>query len=143
MASVFVPSCTTKACTEVGCGTSLQVQFSGATDVPGRYRVELVADNVATSCEVSLDPNDRPVCSGANVLWHILAYPDKGDGVVRIQGFELWSGTPAEIDFVVYRDDKIVGGETFRPTYTESRPNGEDCEPVCRQSRGFQTEIAP
>ncbi|MET0591263.1 MAG: hypothetical protein ABW133_01090, partial [Polyangiaceae bacterium] len=113
LASVFVPGCTTKACTEIGCGTPLRVNFVGATDVPGRYRVDLVADGVATTCEVTTDSSTPPTCSGANVLWRIDMYADQPGGVVRVHGFYLWSGTPASIDFVVYRDDKIVGGDNF------------------------------
>jgi hypothetical protein len=44
-------------------------------------------------------------------------------------------GTPATIKVRVTRDDQEVASLDRSVQYEESRPNGPDCEPLCRQSQ--------
>jgi hypothetical protein len=148
-ASVFVPSCSEKECTLIGCASSLTIDFSGATDSPGRYRIEMVADGVGSVCEVTLPAAGSDACSFGStpVLdapWRVEIRPDKTDGIDRVAGIVFYNSAPASITFTVRRDDKIVGGgDSLKPMYTESFPNGPECGPACRQAPNLEVQIDP
>jgi hypothetical protein len=50
---------------------------------------------------------------------------------------------PLSIEVMVRRDDVAVGQGSVNPQYTESRPNGPDCAPVCRSAPRLEIAIAP
>ncbi len=41
---------------------------------------------------------------------------------------------PAQVRIVVRRDGVEVSAQELAPKYTDSRPNGPQCEPVCHQA---------
>jgi hypothetical protein len=146
LTAVFLPGCTSKECTLIGCVDSFEVRFTGATAAPGRYQIEVVADGVPSSCQVTLprECGTPPMCSSTDSTWRLATSgcsvsggePQRVDGIV-------FHRAPAALDFVVRRDDVVVGGGSAQPSYQESQPNGPDCEPLCRRAPPIQTEIAP
>lgn len=96
-------------CTLIGCADGLAVDFTGAQ--PASYTLEARA---AGHEPVTVD------CSG-----------DQAAFQCRPDGTFLPDFTPEEVTLRITWD----GGEverTVRPVYTETRPNGPDCPPVCR-----------
>jgi hypothetical protein len=138
-------ACSSKECTLIGCADSLQVWFTGATDKPGLYQIEVVADGVPASCQLALPHTcgTQPSCAGGPPNWR-LSISACGPGQPQsIDGFIFYKDAPASFHFVVRRDDVVVGGGSAQPIYTESRPNGPDCDPVCRQAPDIQAAINP
>jgi len=145
LTAVFLPGCASKECTLIGCVDSFEVRFTGATAAPGRYEIEVVADGVNSSCQVTLprECGTPPTCSSADSTWRLATSgcsvggePQRVDGIV-------FHRAPEALIFTVRRDDVVVGAGRAQPSYTESQPNGPDCEPLCRQAPPVQTEIAP
>jgi len=131
----------------IGCADSLEVRFAGATAKPGLYQIEVVADGVPATCQLTLPHTcgTQAMCTGGTGLlnWRLMVSAC-GPGIERrIEGFIFNNDPPSSLDFVVRRDDVIVGGGSAKPVYKESRPNGPDCEPLCRQAPAIETEIAP
>ena len=144
--AIVFAGCMSKECTLIGCGTSLTVHFTGATATPGRYQIEVVADGVSSSCQFTLpeECTAQPICMPTAPGW-ILGKSQCSPGAERrsLDGFTFLTGAPARLEVVVRRDDTVVSSSTAEPPmYKESRPNGPDCEPVCRQAE-MSVDIAP
>ena len=129
----------------IGCADSLEVKFTGATAKPGRYQIEVVADGAPSTCQTNLPQAcGAPVfCFGGEAKWRLVMGCAPGQGQQSIDGFTFDTSAPASLDFIVRRDDVVVGGGSAQPVYKESRPNGPECDPVCRQAAPVQVEIAP
>jgi len=111
LATLALAGCATpeRMCTLIGCVDGLTVDFTGVQ--PASYTLEARA---AGHAPVTID------CSS-----------DQATIQCRPDGTFLADFTPEEVTLHVTWD----GGEverTVRPVYTESRPNGPDCPPVCR-----------
>ena len=146
LAAVFCYGCTSKMCTAIGCGYSLEIRFTGATAKPGRYQIEVVADGMPSSCQITLprECNALPICSSGTSTWHVtLSGCSTGSEPQSVDGFFFYAAGPASLDFVVRRDDVLVGGGSAQPTYQASQPNGPECEPLCRQAPRIETVILP
>jgi hypothetical protein len=143
--TVFNEGCTNTECTLVGCADSLRVGFSGAIAEPGRYQIEVVADGTPSSCEITLPYvcGARPICSAGPSTWRLSLGCAPGQPQQSVDGFVFYQNPPTSLDFVVRRNDAVVGGGSAQPVYAESRPNGPDCDPVCRTAADIHIEIAP
>lgn len=136
---VIGTSCAKKECTSIGCGASIEVHFTGASDTPGRYQVEVVADGVKSNCQFTLpqDCNLQPSCTPSAAGWLLSKSPcSPGEARRRFDGF-TFQAAPKRLDVVVRRDDAVVSSGGTEPVYTESHPNGLECEPVCRRAEIF------
>jgi hypothetical protein len=145
LSAVVFTGCTSKVCTLIGCGTSLEVHFTGATDKPGRYQIEVVADGAISSCQFTLpqECHAQPTCTPAGPGWLLnKASCAPGEERRTIDGFTFHTGAPTRVEVVVRRDDTVVGTTSTEPVYKESRPNGPDCSPVCHQG-DMTVSIAP
>jgi hypothetical protein len=143
---VFIEACTGKECTLIGCADSLQVLFNGAIAEPGRYQIEVVADGTPSSCEITVPYScgTEPICSAGPSTWRLnLRGCAPGQPQQSVDGFTFFQNPPASLDFVVRRNDAVVGGGSAQPVYKESRPNGPDCDPACRQAPDIDIEIKP
>ena len=49
------------------------------------------------------------------------------------------AGTPAQVHAWQYVDDVAILDAAAAPSYAETRPNGPECEPVCRQASASWT----
>jgi hypothetical protein len=114
LATLALAGCTAqeRMCTLIGCVDGLTVHFTGAQ--PASYTLEARAaghEPVTVSCS-----------------------SDQATTQCRLDETFLADFTPEEVTLHITWD----GGEverTVRPVYTESRPNGPDCPPVCRQGQ--------
>ncbi|MFO0609680.1 MAG: hypothetical protein U0324_41365 [Polyangiales bacterium] len=114
-------ACSSEPCTLVGCADALRVNFGAAALAPP-YSVTIVADGEPLMFEcgaggglLSPDPGGRAECGATgfsfpraprNVMITVRAFGDGGLGSARTL--------------------------TATPSYSESRPNGPSCDPVCR-----------
>lgn len=147
--------CFSKACTLVGCADQFSVELARAdgTFPAGAHQVEVVADGVPVTCTFTFPlavlPSGgtaSPTCApGLNVT----VFPTTSCTEVRngssvslrcdpIDG--QWTehidvmGTPSEVQIRQTLDDQLLLDRTAMPVYQATRPNGPDCEPVCRQA---------
>lgn len=116
------------ACTDAGCGDATPIFVTGpqgAALEDGIYELELSLDDDGFSfvCDMS-QPNTSCQTDDAGAPQAVI------DGKGRIQ--VSFVGTPSSYDLIVEppMGEPVVETGTF--TYDESRPNGPDCEPVCR-----------
>jgi hypothetical protein len=141
-----LPGCLTKFCSEIGCASSFHVNFTGATGKPGSYQVDVVADGVPSTCQVVLPwtCETQLTCSAAELPWKwMLSGCALGPDRESVGGIMFRDQLPQTVDVIVRRDDVVVGQGSARPVYAESRPNGPDCEPVCRSAPLLEIPIAP
>ena len=112
-ASLLAAGCSSPAnpggrfCTEIGCDSGLTIRLDGPPQA-GPVRIELLTSG-----------------SGPRYVYDC---PDAG-GCATGAFFPGFTG-----DYVRVRVTTASGTATreARPAYTESRPNGADCPPVCR-----------
>lgn len=104
--SIFGPT----ACTLIGCESGVEVAFAQRPDAP--FRIE---------AEVPGHPSSRYVyeCDEVSRCGGRIFFADFTPDVVRIRVVTA-AGTTEQI---------------YSPQYSESRPNGPDCEPLCRTAR--------
>jgi hypothetical protein len=140
---------TKKSCNEIGCGFGFAVAFQPTDGIwrPGRYLVDVRADGVSSSCEVTLPlaPCGTPssTCTGQR-SWILgesgCALPASQHS---ISGISFSSSTPATVEVTVSRDGRQLAGQSFTPSYASSRPNGPDCEPTCRTAPTATLALLP
>lgn len=145
----------TRSCTEIGCGTGLNIQVapSSGSWPDGMYSIQIALDDTQGSCEVRF-PEDLPARGAVTTL-------PCGEGIQamieqRARCVETRSGdavnqscTPIvgqyDVIFWLYQEPKHLTLQLQREgdpllnhdadlQYTENRPNGPECEPVCRQA---------
>jgi len=129
-----------QACTEIGCLNGLHLTWAQGSWKPGAYTIEVTLDGTKVTCEGQLP---LPACaSGAGfhcspgALVRLgesgCALPPEQHGLAGIDIETM----PAHVRVAVRRGGDEVGAQELTPQYRESRPNGPDCEPVCRQASG-------
>ena len=96
-----------RTCTLIGCTSGLTVTL--ATRPAGAFRIELRVPGVAAP--YVFDCADPAVCANGATFEEIVP--------------ETATVTVTTARGIVVRE--------VRPSYTTSRPNGDDCPPVCRQ----------
>ncbi|MFO0626182.1 MAG: hypothetical protein U0325_11250 [Polyangiales bacterium] len=94
-------------CTLIGCADGVDITWSGASS---QDRGTLVADGVTYAFDCAAAPSSTVWCTSTGV---------------RLQR------TPTALRVDVVTPSGARSG-TFSPRYTTSRPNGPDCDPVCR-----------
>ena len=132
----LLPGCIqeTHACTLIGCASGMEIQLQAPSWPQASYDVQVVTDGATRTCTVALpfSCDTRPSCVPAEGAWVLgLSGCMLGPGQESLSGVIL-NDAPGSIDVQVRRDGKVVGQAHAEPTYRESRPNGPDCEPVCR-----------
>jgi len=134
-AAVGVSGCSSKHCTTRGCydGFSATVGPGEIGSLPiGTHRLEVIADGVSLTCTFQIPSGTAATtCStGLSVL-----FAPAGQGVETI----TVAGTPGQVHAWQYVDDAAILDAAAAPSYEESRPNGPECEPVCRQASASWT----
>lgn len=127
-----------QACTEIGCQNGLHLTWPQGSWKSGTYSVEVTLDGTKVTCEGRLplaacDSGPTFKCSpGASVRVGEsgCALPAAQHG---LSGIDIES-SPAQVKIAVRRDGVEVSAQDLTPTYTDSRPNGPQCEPVCHQA---------
>jgi len=150
-----------RSCTEIGCVDQLSLTFRAPDNRwrEGAYRIELELEGEALQCAFSV-PAALPAQLGSvgqvecgrgasayfsaetlctetrtrDAVSHSCT-PRAGEWTLQLSR----SGTPARLEVRVTRDEQEVASLSETVKYRENRPNGPDCEPLCRQA---QLEIA-
>lgn len=136
-AVVEVSGCSSKTCPTRGCydGFSATVSAGAIGSLPtGTHRIEVIADVASLTCtfRIPLGTTTAPTCStGLSVL----VAPASGQVVETI----TVAGTPGQIHAWQYVDDVAILDAAAAPSYEEQRPNGPECDPVCRQASASWT----
>ena len=145
-------------CTAIGCadGASLTFRSADGTWPDGSYVLMVTKAGTAHACALEL-PRDLPErgfvaevpCDppldfpGATLHQDSTCSERRTEDAIRqsctpIPGqYTLDVGvsdTPAELRVSVTRDESVLLEQSVTLSYTESRPNGEGCEPVCRRA---------
>ncbi len=144
------------SCTEIGCanGVGLSILPAGGSWPAGAYQLDLGLDDLAGTCDFSV-PEDLPAGGSATsftciegvtiMLQQVFVCRSISEGGAVSQSCEPVAdqyeltlsafGEPTTLTLVLSRDAEELLSENRALTYTESRPNGPDCEPLCRQAQ--------
>lgn len=123
-------------CTLIGCEDTFTASVASATgSLPnGMHRIEVIADAATLSCAFQI-PLERtaeggevlPTCSSG---LGVLIAPASSPVAETIH----LTGTPRQVHAWQYVDDVAILDAAAAPSYQDERPNGPECEPVCRQA---------
>jgi hypothetical protein len=146
----------TKSCTLIGCNDGMQLTLRTADDrwADGAYTLDVTIDGEAHACAFSV-PEDIPEQEGrivdlacdSDLTIQLVPKTEctemtRGDAVSQSCEWieDAWllqggvQGMVENLSVRVRRDDATLLDRTLEPEYVESRPNGPDCEPLCRQA---------
>lgn len=128
---------TSGECTLIGCGAPFEVEFVRSGGWPaGDYRVQVDADGQRTVCDITVPftCQQSAVCDRADPGFFVTLSGCALDPSQESIGGVVFHGenTPANVTVEVFLDGASLGSGSFTPTYTESHPNGPDCEPTCK-----------
>lgn len=136
------------SCTDIGCGNgvAMVVHPESHTWREGTYTVEIALDDDLRSCRFSV-PEDLPATGATSsfecgLLEQLAECNEVRNGDAVSQSCELVPGAyrlvlntygePANLGVSVARDGDTLLSHEQTLRYTESRPNGPECGPVCR-----------
>ena len=125
-----------KGCTEIGCVNGFTVDFTSPSWKAGVYEVTIDKDGTKVTCTTTLpftSQNPDHACTAPDVMLGISgsALPSDQHALTGV----IFTGTPKAVKLSLARDGKVLATGEYYPTYTTSRPNGPDCEPVCTQAK--------
>ncbi|MEA2697897.1 MAG: hypothetical protein QOI66_2168 [Myxococcales bacterium] len=139
----------TKICSEVGCRdqASITVHRADWMTLPLALTLEIDGRTVkcaappaspasGTPCDdlqVSVAHRELTTCTETRTANAVSLHCEPNGRLVEVITF---AGTPQRIVATVKADGADVGPKTFDVTYATVRPNGDGCEPVCRQYAG-------
>lgn len=137
-AEMITGEMSTPACTEIGCDSGVIFRSDpGKVWEPGQYDFFIMSDGMQIICkgQLPLKPCDEGAsfkCSNTKVTVGEsgCALPAENHAVadVRIEGY------PKTVILKLSHDRQPLFHHKLSPVYTESRPNGPLCEPVCNMA---------
>jgi hypothetical protein len=137
-ATVSVPEQPPKACTKIGCMSTLDVAVEDKPGQRGAYVIEVEAGGEKALCEMKMpapkcgEPWTR--CEGTLPLMakegEICEQAAKDQTLAPL----TIGAAPEKITVRVLRDKKKVHEETVTPPYETLQPNGNGCEPICKHA---------
>lgn len=129
-----------RACTQIGCTDGATIALIKGTGwQPGGYSFALELDGAPVTCTASLPL--KPCAAGPTTVC---------DPAERVEIVESGCALPVEqqgftelrlpalvqnVTVAITRDGEKLAESAFTPSYIELRPNGPDCDPVCRVAR--------
>jgi hypothetical protein len=125
-----------RGCTEIGCGPAFLVEFESRGDRNlGLYRVDLVIDGDAITCErqLPLHCDDPPACPRDDVQLIEIGCA-LGESEHALGGVQFVGATPRSISITVFENDVQIGAASYELAYATSHPNGPECDPACTQA---------
>lgn len=141
------PGCALESagCTEIGCGSAFSVAFQRAGGwEAGTYRVTVVTDGETLECTATLplDCNAPAPCPSSSGIIIGLSGCALDPSQQSITGVEILQGkAPQSVQVSVYQDEALLGEGSYTPSYTESQPNGPDCEPICKSAGSVELAL--
>lgn len=131
-------------CTQIGCVDGLRVEMRPASGwAPGSYAFAVDLDGVKVTCTGALPL--RACEAGPSLTCDVadkVVIGESGCALPKEQHAfsDLWvQSGPQKVEIVISRDGQELKREALTPAYTESRPNGPDCGPVCRSASATLT----
>jgi hypothetical protein len=106
----------------MGCGFTLQIELLGS--IPPDFVLRVVTlngESISVHCRQGAVVYDGGTTTGASFVC--------GANQVAILNF-----SPEELTITV-ESQGVNASQEFHPDYNEFRPNGPDCEPVCRSAK--------
>jgi hypothetical protein len=133
--------CSSKTCATRGCsaGFTAKVTSADGSFPSGMYRIELLVDGTSLTCTFAYPAAMlmQPLCSGFFVAFlpETICTDTRCDAIPG-RFFETMTvtGTPGQVHAWQYVDDVPILDAAVAPSYQDERPNGPECEPVCRQA---------
>lgn len=135
-----------KSCTEIGCGDQSSIAIHSADWMTPPMAVELDIDGRRVICGAPpLRTAGQAACDDRQVrVEHRERYDCKETRTAtaatqsctpngRLEQVITVAGTPRRITVTLMADNAVVGQRTFESDYMTFRPNGEGCDPECRQ----------
>lgn len=151
------------ACTQIGCidGLFVELKSPNAAWAAGSYTLDLKLGEQVHACPFVL-PRDLPQPGHVGQVECTPATGAAGEPVQAMINQEAVCteqvtenavsstcepvpdryaiqlsipGTPSSVTLDLKRDGVSLIARTYEPKYEESRPNGPQCEPLCRQGR--------
>ena len=139
-----------KACTLIGCADIFMASAQRADgSIPdGAHRIEVLVDGTTLKCAFTLPlaGTAQPSCDAglsvtivpAQICIQTQGSAGTSSTCNAIPGkfveTVMLSGTPGQVHVWQYVDDVPILDVAVAPQYQDSRPNGPDCGPVCRQA---------
>ena len=136
--TVAVPEPPVKACTKMGCMSTLGVVVQDKPGQKGAYVIEVEAGDQKGRCEARLpaprcgEPWTR--CEGTLPLMAKEGEICKKPPAEHTLPPLTIGAAPEKVIVRVLRDKKQVHEETVAPPYDALQPNGPGCEPTCKQA---------
>ncbi|MES1172644.1 MAG: hypothetical protein ABUL77_05365 [Bacteroidota bacterium] len=145
LVGLAAPGCFTKsgACTLIGCTDQATIGIQKENGGPVTVALALDIDGRAVTCpapalngfascdtQVTVASREVQTCveettATAKVL--------RCSGSGRFEQVVTINGTPKVVRITASDAGGVVGERSFQPLYATLRPNGPDCDPVCRQ----------
>jgi hypothetical protein len=136
-------------CTDIGCLDGASITLRRSDGMRLALDTELTIDGRRVVCrapppasggslpisqcdtDVSMTSRELADCHeerSGNVVTQVCTPNGKFEQILSIRG------TPARVAMVLRENDQVVADKTIDLRYETARPNGEGCEPVCRQA---------
>jgi len=136
--------CGGKVCKLVACSDTFtaSVRSADGSFPSGMYRLELMVDGTTRTCTFAYPAAMQPLCSGFFVafLSETTCTETRCDTIPgRYVETITVAGTPGQVHAWQYVDDTPILDAAAAPSYEETRPNGPECEPLCRQASAAWT----
>jgi hypothetical protein len=125
---LFGQGCRERACSQLACEDGIVIDLQPPIRRDGSYEIEARTDGTSRRCAFSLPrPRLAPestLCSEQSQL----RVSGIHDGLSRI----VVTAVPQTLEVSISLDGKRVTHATLEPEYSDHRPNGQGCDPVCR-----------
>jgi hypothetical protein len=131
-------------CLEIACGPSYEVKFTRNLWPTATYRIEVVSDGSASSCDVVIPMScDRgPRCQGNPTWLPGLVGCALDPGQQSIDGITFAQSTPASVTVRVFQSDRLLATQIFMPHY-QTTPPRPGCSLSCTQAPTDRLTLPP
>jgi hypothetical protein len=127
------------ACTDIGCGAALTVDFIGDEWEAGSYAIVVTADGVTTTCAATLPFGSCETgwtCDRTESgFWLLTSGCALSAEQHALAGIEWTTAGPRSVTIELSRDGSSLGTVSGTLSYRSSQPNGADCEPTCETAQ--------
>ena len=127
-------SCDSQTCTLVGCSDGLTLEFDES--VPRDYTVTVTVDGTTETADCTAATLGDDTADASTGLPALETSIGCGTNMLTF-GF-----SPTQLSVVITFPDGAKTTVDAKPAYEETYPNGEDCEPACRQAT-YEIDIHP
>lgn len=143
-----------KVCTEIGCVNQASITLQRPDWMTEPLAVDLEVDGREIACpaptprsaaghacddaHVRVEHRELRDCTETRTATAVSLTCVPNGRLVQVISI---TGTPQRVVATVLAGSSVVGQRIFELSYTSMRPNGDGCEPICRQ--GSETWVLP